>query len=269
MAKRKCGNCGATLKAGTHFCEFCGTDWAPPAKKTSYGPGSNYDDLYKKNLKEGKRLFQPTPTLKPVEFHKVVIATFLFLFCAPVAIIYIWSGTSWNKKIKLWITALFLTPVVLIGIFGFFYETIYAVRMDAPKYSTNSLKYSARPTQNISPEEIYKEMRASTEKSISLRKSQWMEKFQGRWVEWEGEVLSIQADNSQTNQVTIKTQLDQPFEIQIYFDPLSYPRLNQVLAGDTVIISGQLWGYYFLSDMIRISEGHLVKHIKVQKTTSP
>jgi len=33
---RLCRSCGAPLKGGTHRCEYCGTDWQPPAPPLSF-----------------------------------------------------------------------------------------------------------------------------------------------------------------------------------------------------------------------------------------
>lgn len=210
----------------------------------------------------GKNLYHPKPVMKTPEYHKIFIAIILFLFCAPISVLYVWLGTSWSKKTKGLITFFVLVlPAIFIGIFGLLYETVYSVRMDTPKYTSNPLEYSKRPTQSITPEQVFIDMRDTPDRSLALRKAEWVEKYQGRWIQWEGEVTSIQAFENTTNQMTLKPDMSQSLEVQGYFDPLNYSELNLIEVGDIVKISGVLWGYYFLGDMIRLADGHLVNHI--------
>ncbi len=146
------------------------------------------------------------------------------------------------------------------ALFGTLYETVYAIRMETPKYSARPPPVAQRRAEPIEPLQVYQDMRDAGERSLSQRKQEWREKYEGRWVSWTGlmeETVSVGAPYA--SELKLRPVGGQDFEIQVNMDPLLDERLKALRKGQEVRVSGMLWGYYFMPDIIRLSDGALVE----------
>lgn len=164
-----------------------------------------------------------------------------------------------GSVIKIVLGTVSLTCCGPLGLFGVFYETVYAVRMEAPKYSARPPPLEQRPAEALEPLQVFLDMRDTEDRSLSQRKQEWREKYEGRWVSWKAIVEETHLyDSTYASELRLKPVGGQDFEIQVNLDPLHNARLKELRKGQEVRVSGRLWGYYFIPDMIRLSEGALV-----------
>lgn len=164
-----------------------------------------------------------------------------------------------SRVLKLVLGTVSLTCCGPFGIFGVFYETVYAVRMEAPKFSARPLPLEQRPAEALEPLQVFMDLRDTDDRSLSQRKQEWREKYEGRWVSWKAIVEeTLLYDDTYASELRLRPAGGQDFEIQVHLDPLHNGRLKELRKGQEVRVSGRLWGYYFISDMIRLSEGALV-----------
>lgn len=100
---RKCPGCGATLVGGSHYCEYCKSDWSPPK------PEDPLKELRQIDLRKYSKTLP----------GQVVIFFFIFIMFAPAAPVYMWVATDWSRKTKIIVTLVFVLPIVF-SIFAFF-----------------------------------------------------------------------------------------------------------------------------------------------------
>lgn len=250
MTHRKCHNCGATLKAGTNYCEYCGTDWTPPIEEMLSTPA----------LDESLPT-QPPAGQKPKTSHIVIFLILLF-FCGPIALVYLWVAVPWNKKGKILVTVFFLVPVAFFGVFGLISEMVYTVRMDAPKVSSHPPALEQRPVEDIDIEEVFLDLRGGDGLLLSERKQKWKAEYEGRWVQWSGRVIAVNVYKHTTSMLDLKPTLESPVTLRVFFDPLNNDRLTKISIDDQAEASGRLWSYNFLSDTISLADGIIVSHEK-------
>jgi len=137
-------------------------------------------------------------------------------------------------------------------------ETVYAIKMEAPQYSAQPIPTEQRPTEPLTPMQVFLDMRDTDDRSLGQRKQGWREKLEGRWVSWKGRVEEIRPYDAFASELVIRPEADQKFTVEVNFDPLHNARLKQLQVGQEVHVSGRLWGYYFMNDTVRLSEGALV-----------
>ncbi|WP_375764754.1 hypothetical protein NR798_23845 [Archangium gephyra] len=152
-----------------------------------------------------------------------------------------------------------LTCCAPTGILVTLYEKVYAIQLDAPKYSARPPPLAQRPTEPIAAMNVFLDMRDASDRSLSQRKQEWREKYEGRWVSWKGTVEELHPYDAFASELVLRPEPGQEFKVQVNFDPLHNVRLNQLQTGQQVHVSGRLWGYYFMGDTVRLSEGALVE----------
>jgi hypothetical protein len=160
--------------------------------------------------------------------------------------------------LKIAVGTVSLTCCGPLGIFGAFYETVYAVRMEAPKYSARPPPVEQRPVEAIEPMQVFLDMRDTEDRPVAQRKQEWRERYEGRWVSWKGIVDETLVYDTMTSELRLRPLGGQEFGVQVYLDPLHNERLKQLRKGQEVRVSGRLWGYYFIPNTARLSEGALV-----------
>ncbi|ATB32385.1 hypothetical protein MEBOL_005862 [Melittangium boletus DSM 14713] len=146
-----------------------------------------------------------------------------------------------------------------LGVFGTLHETRYAIRMDAPKYSARPPPVAQRPAEDIAAMQVFMDMRDAGDRSLAQRKQEWREKYEGHWVSWKGRVEEVHANEGIASQLVLRPEEGQTLKVQVNFDPLYNAQLEQLREGQGVHVSGRLWGYYFLGDTVRLSEGMLLE----------
>jgi hypothetical protein len=249
MEERRCGNCGAVLGGGTYRCDYCGTDWTPPAKEAT---------------RAGRIAQPPVASPAPVrsDAARIVIFFVLLLFCGPISLIYLWAAVPWTKKAKALITLfLFILPAIAGGIFGLFYETVYAVKSQASKFSASAPALEQRRAEPIDSKQVYVDLRDAEKRSLGLRKNTFKQKYEGHWVTWEGTVEKVSTYTSLSGELHLKPA-EGNFIMEFFFDPLSNARFSALAAGDHARVSAKLWGYYFIGDRILLSDAALVSSSK-------
>ncbi len=146
-----------------------------------------------------------------------------------------------------------------VGLIGTLYEVVYAIKLDSPKYSAQPPSAEQRRAESIEPMQVFLTMRDAEDRSLAQRKQEWREKYEGRWVSWTGTVEEVLPYDTMASELVLRPAGDSKLQIQVNFDPLHNARLNQLQKGQQVHVSGRLWGYYFMSDIVRLSEGALVE----------
>jgi hypothetical protein len=134
--------------------------------------------------------------------------------------------------------------------------------MDEPKYTSPAVALDERKAEDFDAGTVYQDLRSTDGRSLSDRKQIWLEKYEGRWVLWEGEVTYYYLSEESASKVTVQTKSGDPYSIEVYFDPLENGSIEPIENGDRVTVSGKLWGYYFLDDTIRLADGLVVHHTK-------
>jgi hypothetical protein len=151
-----------------------------------------------------------------------------------------------------------LTCLGPLGLFGTLYETVYAIKMEAPKYSAQPPSAEQRPAEPIESMQVFLDMRDAADRSLEQRKREWREKYEGRWVSWKGVVEEVIPYDTMASELVLRPLGEHNYKVQVNFDPLQNSRLNQLRPGQEVRVSGRLWGYYFMDDTVRLSEGALL-----------
>jgi hypothetical protein len=146
-----------------------------------------------------------------------------------------------------------------IGVYGTLYETVYSVNMEAPKYSAQPPPAEQRRPEAIEVMPLYLEVRNTSDRPLAQSKQTWKEKYEGRWVSWTGTVEEVRPYDSMASELVLVPVAGQELKVQANFDPLHNPQLEKLRPGQEVRVSGRLWGYYFMTDIVRLSEGALVE----------
>jgi hypothetical protein len=165
---------------------------------------------------------------------------------------------SFRSFLKLGLGAVCLFCCAPVGIIGTLHETVYAIEMEAPKYSARPPPLDQRPSEALTPMQVFLDMRDTSERSLAQRKQDWRQKYEGRWVSWKGVVEEIRPFDGFASELVLRPEEGQAFQVEVNFDPLHNVRLNQLRKGQEVHVSGKLWGYYFMGDTVRLSEGALL-----------
>lgn len=252
MSRRKCKNCGAQLKSGTYFCEYCESDWTPVPK---IEPGKPIP-----TIPEAIPVYElpntPSPLSRKSNAGRVVFFVVALFFCWPVAIVYMWTTLPWKTWTKIIVTILLVLPAIIVGVYGGIYESIYAIRSDLPKYSSEPLPIEERKDEKISASQVFKDLKKDDSRPLDVRKKAWAEKYVDMWVVWEGQIESIHIlSDSGGSWIDMLIDKDAEYSIEIFFNPSQNGSLEKIKKGDYVRISGRLWGYYFIDNIIRLAEG--------------
>lgn len=259
MAKRKCQNCGALLKGGTYHCDYCGSDWTPVPK---IEPGSPIP-----SIPEAIPVYDlPNSPASPPQKSgtgRIVVFFILLMFCWPVAIIYMWTTLGWKTGAKIAVTIILCLPIIIIGTYGGLYETVFAVRSDLPKFSSEPLPVDQRKTEDISSVQIFEDMKKSEMGTLDHRRKTWKEKYEDRWILWEGQIESIHVySDSDESRLVILPDDNAGYSIEVFFDPANNSALEKLSTGDRVRVSGRIWGYYFIDNIIRLAQGTVLAQWK-------
>jgi len=257
MAVRKCPGCGATLKGGTLYCEYCGTDWSPPKPDPS--------------LPQQAALPRVQP-VKPRGAGKTVIFVILLLFCPPGALVFMWAAMPWRRVAKIAWTAALVGFYMTVVIWGVYHDAVYLVHADTPKFSAEPLPTQNRPAEQIEAADIYRQMRNLEGQELEKRKQLWIKTYQGRWVQWEGEVEQRYTYTSSPSKLIIRPEKKTPYRIEAFFDPIYNKKLDQIDRKDRVTISGMLWGYDISGDDVMLADSAIMavsKHKPVEEETTP
>ena len=161
--------------------------------------------------------------------------------------------------VKLGLGVVSLTCCLPTGIFVTLSETVYAVAMDAPKFSGRPLAVGERPNEPLAAMDLFMDMRDAADRPLSQRKQEWQAKYEGRWVSWTGSVESIHIYNSLASELVLQPVQGQKFKVEVNFDPIYNDRLKALHEGQDVRVSGKLWGYSFMNDTVRLSDGALAQ----------
>jgi hypothetical protein len=151
-----------------------------------------------------------------------------------------------------------LAFVGLVGVSVVLHETVYAIRMDVPRYSANPLQPGQRPHEAIEAAQVVLDMRDTPDRTLEQRKQAWREKYEGHWVSWKGTVDKVYPG---IGRLQLLSAGDQRFQLEVDFDPIHAARLEKLQKGQEVRVSGMLWGYYFNLDTFRLAEGALVDEL--------
>jgi hypothetical protein len=146
-----------------------------------------------------------------------------------------------------------------VGVFVALSETVYLIKLDTPKYSAQPIPIDQRSAEPFTAMQVFLELRDAEDRPLALRKQAWREKFEGRWVSWKGRVEEVLPYDTFASELVLKPEADQQFKVRVYFDPLHNARLKQLQVGQEAQVSGKLWGYEFIGNTVRLSEGALVE----------
>lgn len=254
--KRKCPNCGATLKGGTHFCDYCGTDWTPPPPSPENRP------IVPGSVPMGYPVLDSN---KNEPWQLLVFGGLLFM-CGPAAIIFMWASMKWTKQAKAVLTMLLVAPIAGFVAWGFFNDTKYNIQGEGLEYSANAPPAEQRQAEDITPEQIYKGMRETEGVDFEKQKILWIDTYAGKWVKWQAKVKNRYIYSSSAGKVELKIKPNAPFKIEVRFDPLFNDQLKALETGDIMTFSGRLWGYNQFSEEIRVADGLIEK---VDKPEAP
>lgn len=258
MNDRKCPNCGASLQGGTYYCAYCGTDWTPVEPITPDAGSTIASPL----LAHGE------PRAGSA-IGRTILFIVLLLFCPPAAIIYLWLGLRWPRSAKITVTIILLLPIVLFLVFGLLNEAIYNEHLDTPKYTENQPPRGVRPTLDAEPVEIYKTLRKATGLSISERKKRFLSEYAGKWITWRGKIDEIYIYDSIASNLKLQPEETKTYDIKSYFDPLRNDQLEALQEGDIVTVNGMIWGYYFMSNTIRLADSSILRVEKAKRVVAP
>jgi hypothetical protein len=258
MAKRKCDNCGAPMPRDTHLCSYCGTDWTPDSPNFGVRPGGAFSEVSSEPIGPGAAT-KPRPSGPGLgeAKHIVIFLILSFVCCVPLALIYLWAGTPWNKRAKQIITAIYLLPFVSLGVFIYLDVYVYTVHADFEKVSATAPEPGARPIEELDAARVHEVMQGLSGTPVDERRKVWLANFAGRWVRWTGTVEDTEIYTSMPSEVRIISPRTTLFEVGGYFDPVHNERIEGLELGDTVTISGRLWGYEYTFDRVLLADAVL------------
>jgi hypothetical protein len=170
----------------------------------------------------------------------------------------VWLVPPWKRgtKIALGVVGLacvgFVTVVLVVG------ATVYSIEMDAPRYSANALPPGKRPIEPTSVTQVVLDLRATPDRTIEQRKQAWREKYEGHWVSWKGTVDTAYAN---TGHLLLLSVDDPRIALDVQVDPLHAAWMEKLQDGQTVHVSGMLWGYDFTLNRPMLADGALVEEL--------
>ena len=144
------------------------------------------------------------------------------------------------------------------GLFGALYETVYAVRMETPKYDPHAVPHEQRRAEPIEPVQVFREMADAGGHSLDHRKQEWRAKYQGRWVTWTGRVKDTLILEKGNSELRLRPVAGTEYEVQVFLGPYQNEALRSLRKDQEVRVSGMLWGYYFIGDTVRLADGVLM-----------
>ena len=257
MEDRKCTNCGATLKGGSYVCEFCGTDWTPP--KENSPKAIPYGRFVRKTRSGDQK--------ETLSFADILIVIFLFLFCPPALLVYIWVKKVFSLRVRLGVTLFFVATTVAIGVYGYLYETKYTIHAGFDEFAPTAIPLTDRDHTDLTPETVYMNVRNKGGRSLEESKKAFIQQYAGRWIRWTGTVENTYAYSTSAGQVNLND--DKGRKIEFYFDPAHEKAVRELHRGDKVMISGRVWGYEFISDIIDVADSVVVKVIEKAPPPTP
>lgn len=262
MRYRKCHNCGAPLDRGKTVCSYCGTD---AESGVSYRPITPGDAV--------PRSVPVAPPIVPgrsprVETYsentppdaarvgRVIVFLLLLFVCGPGALVYMWLKLDWRRSVKWIVTVFLMTPVVFVATWGFFHETVYAIKSETEPFVPDAPEWSARRHEPIDHGIVFTEMRDEGGRNRDELRRVWADRYEGRWVKW---TLRIEQKNIYTTMASelLLAPESGAYDVEVFFDPAKNAQLEALVTGNEVTVSGRLWGYYWLTDRIRLADGEL------------
>ncbi|WP_257446652.1 hypothetical protein [Archangium lipolyticum] len=234
MHKSRCTNCNAPLVEGTIYCDHC--DLGPGGVARPPPPA-------------------PSAVTKAASGGVTFIIGLVLFLSRQLWRLAVWLVPPWSRGTKIALGIVGLTCVGFVGVGVVLHETVYSIRMDAPRYSANPLPPGQRPLEAIEPAKVVLDMRDTPDRTLEQRKQLWREKYEGHWVSWKGTVDTVYPSIGRLQLLPVG---DLRFQLEVDFDPIHQARLEKLQKGQEVRVSGMLWGYYFNIDTLRLSEGALV-----------
>lgn len=251
---RKCTNCGAPLKRGRTTCEYCGVD-----VETGVG-------IYRAGVPTVEPIV-PTANGAPrsgpmggdsVSAAKIGVFVLLLCFCAPAAVVYMWLALPWPKSAKRVVSFILLAPFLAFAVYGYLSETTYAVKSSTTKFEPQPVAESDRAYEEITAQDVFNDMRQEGNRTLPDLRARWSERFEGRWVKWTAPVKQVDIYTTMASELRLSPDASEVYDIEIFFDPIHNPELEALAPGMTATVSGRLWGYYFLTDRVRLADGMLL-----------
>ncbi|MDP8223561.1 MAG: hypothetical protein P9L99_09385 [Candidatus Lernaella stagnicola] len=266
MSQRKCDNCGAPLPRDGYVCAYCNTDWTPDSPEFGKRPKTPAKPIVPPP--QAKPAPPPRPKKKPPK--DVVIFVVLLVFCCwPGALVYLWAGTAWERRVKWILTAAVIVPMVVL--FTWFLFDINVNRIDGvgEKITADAPAMDDRAYVELAPGSVYQRMIDVREKERESQRKLWREQFEGKWVQWIGVVETRSTYSGIPSHVTIRVHNKASFKIKVYFDPAHKAALGKLRNGDTVQVSGRLWGFSCALDEIELADGLFVVVVDEKKDVDP
>lgn len=169
------------------------------------------------------------------------------------------TRSTLKRVLKALLASTLLLCCAPFSLYGALYETVFAVRMEAPKYSAHPPPPAQRRAEALEPTQVFVDMRDTDGRSLAERKQEWRSKYEGRWVSWTGRVKEVHVYGNQANELRLLPVEGSAQEVEVFLDPLLGRQLSAVQPDQRVRVSGKLWGYYFLPDTIRLSDGAILE----------
>jgi hypothetical protein len=286
MRKDRCFNCNAPQSANLTECAYCGTLFEPivvvpagakevaeaeaePAAssgRTSIATPVASPSHTGGQLWQGGREGYPWPRFPGPDWLHVVIFTLSFFFCGPFSYIFL-AFTSWHTGKKIVLTLFLLPfccgPKLFVFPYAAIRDGVFLAHADRPKDTSSDFSESAYLP--LSPEQVYADMRDTSARSFSERKAWWRERYAGRWVSWRG---VFQGSSLTRDEVALKFgAVNNPnLNFTLFYGSRSYPSLQ---SGQEVVVSGELWGFYFLPESIVLTSPRLREVEEPRATPSP
>ncbi|MCL4234751.1 MAG: zinc-ribbon domain-containing protein [Deltaproteobacteria bacterium] len=261
MSYRKCHNCGAPLDRGKTLCSYCGTDVESGAMYRPIKPGDRAPSVpVAPPIVPGRtprvETHAENSTPDAARIGRVIVFFLLLFACGPAALVYMWMKLDWRKGTKGIVTAVLMIPVVFVGTWGFFHETVYAIKSVTEPYAPDAPDWGARRHEPIDHGIVFTDIRDDGGRDRDELRRLWDERYEGRWVRW---ALRIKQKNIYTTMASelVLSPESEAYEVEVFFDPAKNAALEALVVGDEVTVSGRLWGYYWLTNRMRLADGEL------------
>ena len=264
MSYRKCHNCGAPIAKGKTLCSYCGTDVESGVTYRPIRPGDSpgaappvpvAPAIIPGRAHPDETSAENSPA-QAARLWRVGVFLFLILACGPAALIYMWLKLDWQRGTKWFLTIFLLLPLFFIGAWGFFYETVYAVKSETEDFMPDAPEWSARHHEPIDHGIVFTEMRDEGGRDHDELRRRWDERFEGRWVRWTARLKQKNIYTTMASELILAPESG-AYDIKVFFDPAKNARLEALVTGNEVTVSGRLWGYYWLTDRISLADGEL------------
>lgn len=170
----------------------------------------------------------------------------------------VWLVPPWSRKTQIILGVGVVACASLVGVLVGLEKAVYGVEMDGRQHRATSLPAAQRSIEPIQTTQVILDMRDTADRTLEQRKQAWREKYEGRWVSWTGTVYWV---SPSINLLQLHTVDAEPLLLSVDFAPIHTARMEKLQKGQQVRVSGMLWGYSFMTDTIRLSDGALVDEL--------